>query len=309
MELIFLGTGAGVPSKSRNVTSIALSMLNERGSIWLFDCGEGTQHQILRSQVKLGKLEKIFITHLHGDHIFGLPGLLSSRSFQGGETAVTIYGPAGIREYVETSLSVSGSHLTYPLHVVELEEGQIFADEMLTVTCGKLDHGIESFGFRIVQADKNGTLDAARLKAEGVKPGPLYQQLKNGETVTLDDGRLINGLDYIGPSQKGRVVAIFGDTRALESEIQLAEGADVIVHEATFSADKQEMAAKYMHSTTHEAAELARKAQAKHLILTHISSRYDQEASRELLREARQIFPHTDLANDFAVFPIEGESS
>ncbi|WP_239254580.1 ribonuclease Z [Listeria ilorinensis] len=309
MELIFLGTGAGVPSKSRNVTSIALSMLNERNSIWLFDCGEGTQHQVLRSQIKLGKLEKIFITHLHGDHLFGLPGLLSSRSFQGGITPVTLYGPKGIQAYIETSLTISGSHLTYPLHIVELEEGLVFEDDMFTMTCQKLDHGIESFGFRIVEADKNGTLDAERLRAEGVSPGPVYQQLKKGERVTLEDGRILDGRDYIGPSQKGRIVAIFGDTRALETEIELANGADLIVHEATFSADKQEMASRYMHSTTQEAAQLAQKAQAKHLILTHISSRYDQEASKALLHEARQIFPNTDLASDFASFSVEGEPS
>ncbi|RAM11459.1 ribonuclease Z, partial [Listeria ivanovii] len=126
MELVFLGTGAGVPSRGRNVTSIALSMLNERNTIWLFDCGEATQHQVLRSQIKLSKLEFIFITHMHGDHIFGLPGLLSSRSFQGGDSDLTIYGPPGIREYIETSLRLSGTRLTYKIIFAEIGPGVIF---------------------------------------------------------------------------------------------------------------------------------------------------------------------------------------
>ncbi|SQC70918.1 Ribonuclease Z [Listeria fleischmannii subsp. fleischmannii] len=183
MELIFLGTGAGVPSKNRNVTSIAISMLNERNAIWLFDCGEGTQHQILRSPIRLSKLEKIFITHLHGDHIFGLPGLLSSRSFQGGETELTIYGPPGIALYIKDSLELSGSHLTYPLQIVEVEPGEIFSDKQWKIVCDELDHGIQSFGYRLMESAKPGSLDAAKLKAEGVPAGPLYQELKEGKPL------------------------------------------------------------------------------------------------------------------------------
>ncbi len=304
MELIFLGTGAGVPSKNRNVTSIAISMLNERNAVWLFDCGEGTQHQILRSSIRLSKLEKIFITHLHGDHIFGLPGLLSSRSFQGGETELTVYGPAGITAYIQNSLEISGSHLTYPLQVVEIEPGEIFCDNQWKVICDELDHGISSFGYRLVEADKQGTLDAAALKQAGVPAGPLYQELKQGKKVTLPDGRVIDGAAFIGPKQKGRIITIFGDTRPQENERALAENADIIVHEATFEASKEEMAKEYMHSTSLDAARLAKTAEAKHLILTHISSRYDKEASLQLRDEARELFPNTDIAEDFASFNI-----
>lgn len=304
MELIFLGTGAGVPSKNRNVTSIAISMLNERNAIWLFDCGEGTQQQILRSPIRLSKLEKIFITHLHGDHIFGLPGLLSSRSFQGGETELTVYGPPGIALYIKDSLELSGSHLTYPLQIVEVESGEIFSDKQWKVVCDELDHGIQSFGYRLMESAKPGSLDAAKLKAEGVPAGPLYQELKEGKTVTLPDGRTIDGQAFIGPEQKGRIITIFGDTRQHKNELPLARNADIIVHEATFEASKVEMAKEYMHSTTTEAAGLAKEADAKHLILTHISSRYDKEASLGLRDEARQIFPNTDIAEDFSVFDI-----
>ncbi|WP_049891794.1 ribonuclease Z, partial [Listeria seeligeri] len=266
MELVFLGTGAGVPSRGRNVTSIALSMLNERNAIWLFDCGEATQHQILRSQIKLSKLEKIFITHMHGDHIFGLPGLLSSRSFQGGDSDLTIYGPVGIQAYVETSLKLSGTRLTYEIIFEEIEPGLIFEDEMFTVTADELDHGMLSYGYRIVEKDKQGALDAARLKEDGVEPGPIFQRLKNGEVVTLPDGREIDGENYIGAPQKGKIISIFGDTRETASEFALAENADVLIHEATFEGDKGKMAAEYMHSTTIQAAELAKKAGVKKLI-------------------------------------------
>ncbi|MBC1499509.1 ribonuclease Z [Listeria weihenstephanensis] len=304
MELIFLGTGAGVPSKGRNVTAIALTMLNERNSIWLFDCGEATQHQILRSSIKLSKLEKIFITHLHGDHIFGLPGLISSRSFQGGETPLTIYGPAGLESFIRTSLAVSGTHLKYPLDIVEIKDDLVFEDSEFKVTCKELDHGILSYGYRVDEADKTGSLDAAAISALGVKPGPIFKELKDGKTVKLEDGRSINGRDFIGPTKKGRTITIFGDTRATATELELAKNADVIVHEATFGSEMGDMAGEYMHSTTIEAATLAKKADAKQLIITHISSRYTREDNRILVDECRQIFPNTEIATDFAIFEL-----
>ncbi|EAG9323816.1 ribonuclease Z [Listeria monocytogenes] len=304
MELVFLGTGAGVPSRGRNVTSIALSMLNERNTIWLFDCGEATQHQIMRSPIKLSKLEKIFITHLHGDHIFGLPGLLSSRSFQGGESDLTIYGPVGITEYVETSLRLSGTRLTYKIIFNEIEPGLIFEDKMFSITVDELDHGLRSFGYRIVEKDKPGALNADKLIDDGVEPGPIFQKIKNGETVTLADGSVINGKDYIDEPQKGKIISIFGDTKATASELELALNADVLVHEATFEGDKEKLAGEYMHSTTIQAASLAKKANVKKLILTHISSRYDRDASKELLIEAQSVFENTEIAYDLAVFPI-----
>ncbi|EAD1220100.1 ribonuclease Z [Listeria monocytogenes] len=304
MELVFLGTGAGVPSRGRNVTSIALSMLNERNAIWLFDCGEATQHQIMRSQIKLSKLEKIFITHLHGDHIFGLPGLLSSRSFQGGESDLTIYGPVGITEYVETSLRLSGTRLTYKIIFNEIEPGLIFEDKMFSITVDELNHGLRSFGYRIVEKDKPGALNADKLIDDGVEPGPIFQKIKKGETVTLADGSVINGKDYIDEPQKGKIISIFGDTKATASELELALNADVLVHEATFEGDKEKLAGEYMHSTTLQAASLAKKANVKKLILTHISSRYDRDASKELLIEAQSVFENTEIAYDLAVFPI-----
>lgn len=305
MDLYFLGTGGGVPSRERNVTSIALRMLAERGAIWLFDCGEATQQQILSSPIKLSKVEKIFITHLHGDHIFGLPGLLASRSFQEEEEGLTVYGPQGIRTYIDTALSVSGTHLRYPLEIVEIpkDAGIIFEDEHVQVKAVQLEHVLPSYGFRVAEHERPGTLDAARLKAEGVLPGPLYQKLKNGESVQLEDGRVLHGADYVGPPKKGKVAAVLGDTRPCSAARELASHADVLVHEATFMNEDAEKAHRFMHSTTVDAAKTALAAGAQALVMTHVSSRY-KGTEEEFLAEAREVFVNTYLAEDFWSFDI-----
>ena len=304
MEVFFLGTGAGIPAKQRNVTSMVLKLLEERGSIWLFDCGEATQHQILHTSIKPRRIEKIFVTHLHGDHIYGLPGLLSSRSFQGGDSEVVLYGPKGLGNYINISLKVSQTYLKYPLKVVEIEEGVIFEDEQFIVEALLLEHGIPSYGYRIIEKDRPGTLLADLLLAAGVKPGPLYKRIKNGENITLEDGTVLEAKDFLGATQKGRVVAILGDTRICENAAILASEADLLVHEATFSKGEESLAYDYFHSTTLQAAEIAKRAGAKKLCLTHISSRYDREACKGLVEEARDIFPNTEIAEDFKEIDI-----
>lgn len=299
VDIFFLGTGAGLPAKLRNVTSIALKLLEERGAIWLFDVGEATQHQILHTSIKPRRIEKIFITHLHGDHIYGLPGLLSSRSFQGGDTEIIIYGPKGIEEYVKVSLSVSQTFLKYPLKIVELEEGVVFEDEQMVVEARRLEHGIPSYGFRIVEKERPGTLLAEKLSLAGIKPGPIYKKIKNGETVIVEDGRTIDPKDFLGPAQKGRIVTILGDTRYCETAVYLAQNADVLIHEATFSKEEERLAHEYFHSTTHQAAKIAKRANVKQLYLTHISARYDRHAWGDLVKEAKEIFPNSDIAEDF----------
>ncbi|MEH7441807.1 ribonuclease Z [Bacillus sp. JJ1122] len=299
MDVFFLGTGAGVPAKLRNVTSIALKLLEERGAVWLFDCGEATQHQILHTSIKPRRIEKIFITHLHGDHIYGLPGLLSSRSFQGGESMVTVYGPAGIKEFIEVSLKISKSYLKYPIEIIEIEEGLIFEDDQFTVEARLLEHGIASYGYRVVEKDRPGTLLAEKLAAAGVKPGPDYKKIKNGEEVILEDGRVIQPEEFVGPLQKGRIVTILGDTRVCENAVLLAENADLLIHEATFSADEKALAHEYFHSTTLQAADTALKARAKKLCLTHISSRYDRNDWKQLEAEAGKAFLNTVISEDF----------
>lgn len=309
MEVVFLGTGAGVPAKERNVTSIALQLLDERRATWLFDCGEATQHQILHTSIKPGKIEKIFITHLHGDHIFGLPGLLGSRSFQGGESLLTIYGPKGINQFIETSIKVSTTHIRYPLEIVEIEEGVVFEDEQFCVTAKALEHGIQSYGYRIVEKDLPGTLLVDKLSKEGIKPGPIYQKIKEGQTVILEDGRQINGEEYIGPPKKGRIVTILGDTRYVKESIELAKGADILIHEATFSSNEADLAHDYFHSTTTQAADVAKQAEVKQLILTHISSRYQGDDCQKLLEEAQQVFEPTYMAADFLRYDVKSNQT
>lgn len=304
MEALFLGTGAGVPAKLRNVSSIALKLLEERGAVWLFDCGEATQHQILHTSLKPRRIEKIFITHLHGDHLYGLPGLLSSRSFQGGESKVTVYGPKGIKEYIEISLAISQTYLKYELEIREIDEGMIFEDEQFAVEARLLEHVIPSYGFRITEKDHPGTLLVEKLKEAGIQPGPIYRKIKNGEQVVLEDGTIIHPEPYIGPSVKGRVVTVLGDTRMCHRALALAENADLLVHEATFSAGEEQLAYEYYHSTTSQAARIAKEANAKKLILTHISARYDRNAWKLLAAEAQTIFPDAHIAEDFKEISI-----
>ncbi len=300
MELIFLGTSAGVPTRSRNVTAILLDLQHPtRAGLWLFDCGEGTQHQLLRTAWHPGKLDKIFITHLHGDHLFGLPGLLCSRSMAGIAHPLTIYGPTGIAEFVETTLRLSGSWTDYPLEVVEIGEGLVFEDECYRVTARRLNHPVECYGYRIEEHDRPGALDAAALIADGVRPGPLFQRLKQGETVTLEDGRVVNGRDYLSPPQAGKKLAIFGDTSPCPSALLLAQGVDVAVHEATLEVAMEEKANGRGHSSTRQAAQLARDAGVGKLIVTHVSSRYDARGGESLLAECRAVFDNCILAEDF----------
>lgn len=304
MKLQFLGTGAGIPAKSRNVTAIALKLLEEKGSIWLFDCGEATQHQILNTNIKPRRIDKIFITHLHGDHIYGLPGFLSSRSFQGGETMLTVYGPKGIHEYIRVSLAVSQTYLKYDLNIVEIEEGTIFEDDDFIVEAKILEHGVTSYGYRIIEKDRPGKLNTDKLLQYGIKPGPIYKRIKDGENLRLDDGTIINSQEFLGTAIKGRIITILGDTRTCSATEVLAKEAKVLVHEATFSKEESSIAAEYYHSTTVQAADTAKKAKVDCLLLTHISARYDQSLTEQLLQEARAIFPNTYIAEDLAEFEI-----
>ena len=300
MQLEFLGTGAGSPGKFRNVTSVALKLLDESNEIWLFDCGEATQHQILKTNIRPRKIDKIFITHLHGDHIFGLPGFLSSRSNQGGNSDVTIYGPKGIKDFVMTSLRVSETKLSYHINFVDVKDnGILFENNQYIVSAYELDHRIKSYGYRIQEKDHDGELLVEKLQSLGIPSGPVYGQLKKGELVTLDDGRQINGQDFIGPAQPGRIVTILGDTRQTENIKILAKNADALVHESTFGKQEGKLARNYYHSTNLQAAKIAKESQVKKLLLTHISARYTGKLEKQLEKDARDIFPNTKVVRDF----------
>ncbi|MFT8872416.1 MAG: ribonuclease Z [Sporolactobacillus sp.] len=310
MDFTFLGTGAGMPAKERNVSALAVSFPEYDGDLWLFDCGEGTQRQILYTPVRLPKLSAIFITHLHGDHIYGLPGILGSRSFQTDERSLTVIGPVGIRKFIETALNVSKTHLRYPLMFKEMnEKGTVFENAHFSVTAAPLDHGVPSFGFRIVERDQPGELRVDKLCGMGITPGPIYRQFKEREFVTLADGRVLCAADFLGPVKKGRVTVILGDTRPCAEAADLAQGADVIVHEATFRQKDAALAHDYHHSTSVQAAKLAKSAAASMLILNHISSRYQKADQQGLLSEARSVFQQTMLATDLWTWVLGHGSS
>lgn len=298
MQIQFLGTGSGLPSKERNVSSIALKMMAERGEVWLFDCGEATQHTILHTSIRPRKIRKIFITHLHGDHIFGLPGLLCSRSFQGGVDPLTVYGPKGISDFIQTALNLSQSHLSYPLEIVELDQqGEVFADTGIKVQYRTLHHSIQSYGYRIIESEQAGGLQADKLNEFGIPNGPIWGKLKQGQSVTLSDGRLIHGKDYLAPPIKGREIVIFGDTRFSTDHADFCRDADVLVHEATFAKGEDEIAAQFGHSSCTQAAELAKIAGVRRLYLSHLSARHIGR-TEQIEQEARSVFSESYVVHD-----------
>lgn len=310
MEIQFLGTGAGQPSTQRNVAGLALKLLEELNEVWLFDAGEATQHQILATNIRPRKITKIFISHNHGDHIYGLPGLLSSRSFQGESVPLTIYGPAGLEQFVRAALRVSKAHLSYPLHfVVVNRNGLLFSNDKFSVYTAKLDHRVPSYGYRIVEKSRPGELLVKKALAAGVPTGPLLGQLKAGKDVALPNGKVLHGPDFIGPAQPGRIVTIVYDTRPTAAAEHLAANADVLVHESTFAAEEAKMARQYYHSTCTQAALIAKKAHVGRLFLTHISARYTGKGARNLEKEAKKIFPATKLVYDLDAFeiPMKGD--
>lgn len=302
MQLQFLGTGAGMPSKARNTSSLAVKLLEENGTIWLFDCGEATQHQILHTTIKPRKINKVFITHLHGDHIFGLPGFISSRSFLGGTEPLTIYGPTGLENWVRATLNITGTHLTYELNFEIIDEGVIFEDEQFIVHCKKIEHVIQSYGFRIEQKELPGKLNSELAKGLGVPNGPMLGQLKNGQDITLDNGQIIRSIDVVSEAVEGFKIAILGDTKYCEASIELADGVDVLVHEATFDKGTENLAAAYGHSTNVEAATVSQKANAKMLLMNHISSRFLAHDLNTLQKDAQAIFENSWIVQDFEQF-------
>jgi ribonuclease Z len=311
LQITFLGTSSGVPTRSRNVSSIALR-LPQRAEVWLFDCGEGTQHQLLRSDLKVSQITRIFVTHMHGDHTYGLMGLLASCGLAGNPSRIDIYGPPKLDDYLKASGRYSQTHFSYPIKVHTVQPGVVFEDDEFIVTCEALTHRVPAFGYRVAEKDRPGRFDVERATALGIPSGPLYGKLKRGEAVTLADGRIINGAALCGETEVGRKFVYCTDTIFCENAIALAQHADVLVHEATFAHQDAELAYQRLHSTSTMAAQVALGAQVRQLIMTHFSPRYapgNAIVLDDLLQEARAIFPNTTMARDFLVHEIPRRSA
>ncbi|MGK7882895.1 MAG: ribonuclease Z [Crocosphaera sp.] len=311
MEITFLGTSSGVPTRSRNVSSVALR-LPQRGEVWLFDCGEGTQHQLLRSDVKISQITRIFVTHMHGDHVYGLTGLLASCGLAGSGQPIEIYGPPELKDYLHACAKYSHFKLPHHIRFHPIHSGILYEDKEFTVSCGLLKHRIPAHGYRIAEKDRPGRFNVEKAKKLGIPPGPVYGELKQGKTITLDDGRRIRGQDLCGETETGRKVIYCTDTVFCEGAIALSEDADVLIHEATFAHQDAQLAFERLHSTSTMAAQVALAAQVKQLIMTHFSPRYAPGNALQLddlLNEARAIFPNTILARDFMTYEVPRRSS
>lgn len=306
MEITFLGTSSGVPTRSRNVSSVGVR-LPQRAEVWLFDCGEGTQHQLLKSDLKISQIRRIFITHMHGDHIFGLMGLIASCGLAGNAQPIDIYGPAGLQEYLFGCSKFSYLDFSGRVKVHQVEPGIVFEDQEFAISCLKLKHRVPAYGYRLAEKDRPGRFNLEKAKELGIPPGPIYGQLKQGETVTLEDGRKIEGTQLCDPPEIGRKVVYCTDTVFCEAAIDLAKDADVLIHEATFAHQDAPLAFARMHSTSTMAAQVALSAGVKQLLITHFSPRYapgNPIGLNDLRQEAQAIFPETKLAYDFFSYEV-----
>lgn len=295
-----------MPTRSRNVSSVAVR-LPQRAEVWLFDCGEATQHQILKSDLSISQITRIFITHLHGDHLFGLTGLLATSGLAGQSHHIDVYGPDGLDEYLEASGRYSRTQFSNIITVHRVQPGIIYEDDEFVVTCERLKHRILTYGYCVTERDRPGRFRVEEAKALGIPAGPLYGRLKRGETIILPDGRQVDGAMLCDPQETGRRIVYCTDTTYSENAVRLSRDADVLIHEATFAQQDEELAQQSMHSTTVMAAEVAAQAGVKQLIITHFSPRYipgQRITPDDLLREARAIFPNTEMARDFLTVEV-----
>ncbi len=314
MELTFLGTSSGVPTSDRNVAGVALRV---DGRWDLFDCGEGTQHQLLRTSLSLSKLRRVFISHLHGDHCFGLFGLLGSRSMDGASAPLTIFGPLGLRTMIETVFELSSTHITFPLDVHEIGPtgGRVVDADDMTVDALPLTHRVTSFAWSLRERDRPGMFDVESARAAGVPDGPLFGRLQRGEAVTLDDGRRVEPSRVVGPIRPGRRIVIAGDNSDPDALFERTNGADVAVHEATYTEPVlATLGDDHGHSTAARVACAAQRHGVRNLVLTHFSARYalagDGLTIGDVRDEAQQHFEGgLHLAQDLDRIEISSDGS
>jgi ribonuclease Z len=300
LRVVFLGTSSAKPTLSRGLPAVALIL---DGVLVLFDCGEGTQLQFTRAGLRPSRLVLLCISHFHGDHINGIPGLLSTMNLDQHADPVTVMGPVGLKSYFRELRRLGIFQPRFPLTVLELDnkEREIRMDGF-RVVADRVEHSLETWGFRFEEDSKPGRFNLDAARALGIPMGPLYGQLQHGEIVTLEDGRVIQPGEVLGAQRAGRVVAYVTDTRPCETALRLGQDADLLIHEATYARDMADQAAERRHSTSTEAAHIAARAGARKLVLTHLSPKYTDLTA--LIGEAREVFPNTQVAKDLVEIEI-----
>ena len=293
LSVTFLGTGAACPTVDRNVAGLAVQ---REGETILFDCGEGTQRQMMRYGVGFSFTE-VFFTHYHADHMLGITGLIRTMGLQDRTTPVTLYGPRGADKILGAALSLGVERNKFPVEIREIQPGDCLSRAEYDIVVFPTEHRPGSVGYSLVERTRLGRFHPERARELGVPEGPLWGRLHKGETVRLDDGRTVGPDDLVGAPRAGRTLVYSGDTRPYLPLLEAARGADLLIHEATFGGDEAERAVETGHSTASEAARVALDAGVRRLVLTHISPRYSREAP-ELLAEARAVFPETVIARD-----------
>ena len=300
LSIIFLGTGGSWPTVKRNVTSIAV----KRGSeVILFDCGEGTQRQFQKSKLSYMQISKIFITHFHGDHFLGIPGLIQTMQLNDRDKPLHIYGPKGTIKLTNQLLSLGYFKPNYEIIAHEIDEGSILDFDEYIIRVIRVKHGIPALAYCIDEKMRPGKFDKPKALKLGIPEGPLFSKLQHGKTITLEDGRKIKPDVVLGPPRKGRKIVISGDTKPIDSMINFAKDADVLIHEATFDSELEDIAGEYGHTTASQAAEIAKKSNVGKLFLTHVSPRYLDH--RILENEANKIFKKSFVPKDFQEFEVK----
>ncbi len=293
LSITFLGTSASIPTIDRNVAGLAVQ---REGETILFDCGEGSQRQMMRYGVGF-TFREIFFTHYHADHMLGVTGLLRTLGLQDRSAPVMLYGPKGAQRVLGAAISLGIERNKFPVEILEVKPGDRLGRNDYDVVVFETDHRADTVGFALVEHARLGRFNPARARELGIPEGPLWGDLHRGKAITLPDGRTIAPSDLVGAPRQGRSLVYTGDTRPHLSVVEAARGADLLVHEATFGGDEQERAKETGHSTAAEAARVAVEAGARRLVLTHISSRYNRDTA-ELLAEAKAVFPETIIARD-----------
>jgi ribonuclease Z len=299
LSVTFLGTGAACPTVERNVSGLAVQ---REGEMILFDCGEGTQRQMMRYGVGFSFTE-VFFTHFHADHMLGIIGLLRTMGLQDRTAPVTLYGPRGAERILNAAMSLGVERNKFPVSVVEVRPGERLRREEYDVVVFETDHRADTVGYALAEHTRLGRFHPERARELGIPEGPLWGRLHRGETVTLDDGRIVRPEDLVGAPRRGRTLVYSGDTRPHLALLEASRGADLLIHEATFGGDEADRAVETGHSTASEAARVALEAGVRRLVLTHISPRYTRDAP-ELLAEARAVFPETLIARDGMVVEV-----